>query len=136
MILKHCSIKNCGKLARSKGFCDRHYYYFKRYGNAEMISKRERGTGSFDINGYFRIRHNGVLKHEHLVLAEKALGRPLPPGVRVHHMNEDITDNHTPFNLVICPNEAYHQLLHRRMRRLKWKEFEKSRTDSNKREEI
>jgi hypothetical protein len=34
-------------------------------------------------------------------------------------MNENRSDNHTPFNLVICPNEHYHQYLHRRMKAIK-----------------
>jgi hypothetical protein len=54
---------------------------------------------------------------KHIAVAEKALGRRLPPGAVVHHVDENGLNNE-PTNLVICPDEAYHKLLHRRMRAL------------------
>lgn len=45
---------------------------------------------------------------EHILIAEKALGKYLPPGAVVHH--------HSPTQLVICEDQAYHMLLHKRMR--------------------
>lgn len=52
---------------------------------------------------------NGYV-HDHVLLAEKALGKALPLKAVVHH--------HTPEQLVICQNQAYHLLLHRRQRAL------------------
>lgn len=49
----------------------------------------------------------------HILLAEAALGKPLPSGAQVHHATGDPSDNR---HLVICPDQHYHQLLHRRMR--------------------
>lgn len=49
----------------------------------------------------------------HRERAERALGRPLPARVVVHHADGSRRDDAT---LVICPDEAYHKLLHRRMR--------------------
>ena len=46
-------------------------------------------------------------------MAEKVLGRGLPKGAQIHHVNEDVSDN-LGSNLVICPDAAYHKLLHRR----------------------
>lgn len=54
---------------------------------------------------------------EHVLVAEVALGRHLPEGVQVHHVNGDPADNR-PENLVTCEDQAYHQLLHRRQRAL------------------
>lgn len=56
--------------------------------------------------------HGYVLRH--LLVAEKALGRPIPLGVEVHHVNENKKDDRG-CNLVICENRTYHVLLHRRM---------------------
>lgn len=50
----------------------------------------------------------------HIVTAERAFGKPLPPGVIVHHFP---SINHFT-NLVICQDSLYHQLLHTRHRAL------------------
>lgn len=47
----------------------------------------------------------------HVVIAEHALGREMPAGVQVHHVDYD-SSNSVPGNLVICPNQDYHYLLH------------------------
>lgn len=51
-------------------------------------------------------------------IAEAVLGKPLPPGAEVHHVDEDPFNNKSS-NLVICEDRAYHWLLHQRMRALK-----------------
>jgi hypothetical protein len=65
-------------------------------------------------DGY--VGHNvaGRTKLEHVLVAERALGKALPPGAQVHHLDLD-RGNNAPSNLVICPDQAYHRLLHRRM---------------------
>ena len=54
---------------------------------------------------------NAEGKREHVVVAERALGKALPPGAIVHHFNNDGTDNSNR-NLVIGQDQAYHMLLH------------------------
>lgn len=65
-------------------------------------------------NAYVPI-HDSSRKHgyvyEHVLRAEQALGRPLPHGAQVHHVDEN-RRNSANTNLVICENRAYHALLH------------------------
>lgn len=58
--------------------------------------------------------HNGRLVPAHVVIAERALGHPLPPGAVVHHL--DGTKENRQGNLCILEDEATHRLIHQRMR--------------------
>lgn len=58
----------------------------------------------------------GVRKY--IRVAGDALGRPLPPGAVVHHVDEN-RQNNVNSNLVILENQAEHLALHRRLRILK-----------------
>jgi len=50
---------------------------------------------------------------EHILIAEKVLGKYLPYKVEMHHVNENKSDNRHG-NLVVCQDRSYHLLLHRR----------------------
>lgn len=54
----------------------------------------------------------------HIRIAETALGKPLPDGAEVHHVDGDRLNNDRS-NLVVCQDNAYHKLLHIRTRALK-----------------
>jgi hypothetical protein len=61
-----------------------------------------------DMRGYVR---------EHVLLCEKALGKPLPPYSEPHHVDLSRDNNH-PSNLVLCQNRRYHMMLHIRTKAL------------------
>lgn len=56
--------------------------------------------------------------YEHIVVAERALGKYLPLGAEVHHIDGDKTNN-VRTNLVVCQDRDYHQFLHVRTRVVK-----------------
>lgn len=66
-------------------------------------------------NGYVETLVDGGLRGEHVAVAERALGKPLPVGAVVHH-HDGNKSNNTNTNLVICQDIAYHSLIHYRMR--------------------
>ena len=81
-----------------------------------------KGGKSMSSNGYIRVLLSGHPRSdsrgyvkEQVLIAEQALGNLLPRGAIVHHVNGCPSDNRNT-NLVICDNQAYHMLLHRRMR--------------------
>lgn len=83
---------------------------------------RWKGGRTRDTKGYVKVMCSGHLRadrdgyvREHILLAEKALGKSLPPGVQVHHVDEN-KGNNDPGNLVICQDASYHTLLHLRAR--------------------
>lgn len=63
--------------------------------------------------GYVFVPYENGYRREHVVKAEKALGRKLNKGEVVHHVNGDKADNRNE-NLLIC-DKKYHQWLHARM---------------------
>lgn len=67
--------------------------------------------------GYVIIWTPEGYKREHMVIAEKALGRPLPKFADVHHVDGDRANN-DPRNLVICEDRGFHFHLHYRTRAL------------------
>lgn len=81
-----------------------------------------KGGRMVDKQGYVRLRMpdhphadpKGYVK-EHLVVVCRVLGRKLPAKAEVHHVDEDKTRN-VGGNLVLCPDRAYHMLLHQRAR--------------------
>ncbi len=76
---------------------------------------RAKGTGTIVKYGYIVHESGGIAVGEHVLVAEKALGKRLPSGAIVHHVDKN-PQNNAPANLVVCPSRAYHHLIHVRMR--------------------
>ena len=121
----------------ARGLCDCHYRMWRLYNRTTRVIGKH-GEGCISSDGYKLITINGEQRREHIVLAEKALGRPLPNNAVVHHMNGEKLDNTTIGNLVICPNQSYHMLLHERAKSLGYfpKTWLLGRNAKKKREEF
>ena len=107
-----CIINGCCNKAiiKKDKLCRKHYMRIWRNGTSK-ISARERGDGTITKHGYISICINGKKKQEHVLIAEKVIGKELPAMAEVHHINNIGTDNRNN-NLIICPSRAYHKLLH------------------------
>ncbi len=92
-------------------------------------SASHRGSGNPAWNGGHTLLWNGEYRGvrtdderryvlEHVFIAEKALGKPLPPGAIVHHHDQNKLNNRSG-NLVICQDRGYHAHIHARMRVVK-----------------
>ncbi len=114
-----CTIEGCDQPHDAKGLCRHHYKKLKRHGNPLNPPLRAPdGAGWLDRKGYRLFTVNGKARREHVMIAEVALGRALPSGAVVHHADENPANN-SPSNLVICPSNKYHRLLHQRLDAMK-----------------
>ncbi len=78
-----------------------------------MKDRRKNGEGTINKDGYVVFSRNNKLKYQHIEIAERALGKSLPLGAQVHHVDGN-PGNNVSNNLVICQDAKYHRLLHRR----------------------
>lgn len=111
-----CVVEGCTNLASIRELCSNCAQRLNRYGRLHNVNSLK-GAGTLTASGYIIMSVGGKRVGQHVLVAEKALGKPLPKGAVVHHVNGKPWDNR-PENLVVCPNQAYHALLHARMREL------------------
>jgi hypothetical protein len=115
---ERCNVQNCDKPAEIGFLCRMHNQREVRYGRVHNIVAAKGMGRPKTAGGYILLTVNSERIYEHVWLAEKALGKKLLPKAIVHHMNNIPDDNFTPLNLVVCPDQAYHMLLHKRARDL------------------
>lgn len=110
-----CAIDGCAKAAASRGWCHAHYRKWRLHGTPHHGRSyvRAQGEGTVNHSGYIAVTVDGRRRMQHVIVAEKALGKPLPPGAVVHHVDRN-RQNNDPSNLVVCPDQAYHKLIHLR----------------------
>ena len=110
MAATHCTVESCDRPIRNKlrGLCNTHYLRVTRHGRLHS-TRGERGKGTITSHGYKTIH----AKYEHRILVESALGKPIPKGVEIHHVDGNKLNN-APTNLVVCQDRSYHHLLHMR----------------------
>lgn len=78
-----------------------------KYGRPRKFIRGHKHNSTGKDKDYSLWKGNCVTnKRYYIILAEKIIGKQLPPKAVIHHFTEN--------QLVICQNQAYHKLLHQR----------------------
>lgn len=78
---------------------------------------RDSGYRMVLTHGHPRATSSGYVR-EHILVAERAFGGPLPDHAVLHHVDSNRANNENS-NLVICEDQSFHRLLHTRADALK-----------------
>lgn len=109
-----CAIEGCSRPIKAKGWCSMHLQRWWKHGDPLKRLRKANGEGWISAEGYPMVTINGEETQVHCLVAERALGKPLPNGAQVHHVDENRL-NYSNNNLVICPSNAYHRFIHQRL---------------------
>lgn len=114
--MKLCSVEGCGKKSIIRGWCPMHHRRWKIHGDLNFRLRHANGEGG-EFRGRMRITLPGDYRvHRAVHVAEKALGKPLPKGALVHHINGKPLDDRND-NLLVC-TRGLHNIIHGRMKAL------------------
>lgn len=109
-----CQVEGCGERRHARGVCKAHYEVARTRGCLPPLVRAANGTGHVTRAGYRLIRGRPL----HRMIVEAALGRPMPRGALIHHVDGNPSNN-AHGNLVVCQDQTYHLLLHQRTRALR-----------------
>ena len=126
--MKTCTVPGCDKQHDSHGLCGMHAQRLRRYGDVNHVTteaqfKEKCRQAALAYKPAkpttYRKRNN---RHEHRVVAEQMLGRPLHRGEIVHHIDGN-KHNNSPDNLQVMTQADHLRLHHAEMwkaRKLKY----------------
>lgn len=115
--MDHCNVPGCLKIKDSFGMCGMHYRRHKRHGDVNFVTSEEqrrilRRAADPRLGQVKKHVYKKFLgRHEHRVVAEKTLGRPLLKGEIVHHIDGN-KHNNNPENLKVM-TQSQHIAEHR-----------------------
>ena len=114
-----CKVEGCSSDVSKggKGYCGLHAQRVRRYGDASYVTPKEKQRASnrlaqLEITKSIKptTYRKYFGKHEHRVVAEKKIGRPIRPGEHVHHIDGDKHNNHSDNLIVLSASD--HLRLH------------------------
>jgi hypothetical protein len=114
-----CKVESCvNDVSKGgHGYCGLHAQRVRRYGDAFYVTpkeeqrKRNREAQLATVESIKPSTYRKYLgRHEHRVVAEQKIGRPIQPGEHVHHIDGD-KHNNNPDNLIVL-TASEHQRLH------------------------
>lgn len=114
-----CAAPECVKPSHHGKFCRMHYSRLHRHGDLNMRLRAANGEG-YSRRGrrvFEFTKDNRRVVQEAVVIVEKILGKKLPKGAVVHHVNENPLDNRHE-NLVVLQNQGMHNIVHGRTKAL------------------
>ena len=93
--MKTCSVSECSRPHKAKGYCGTHYERLRATGRLDLYRKigPPFKGGWIDDKGYLRVGVGGRTIPAHRLVMEQHLGRPLRKGETVHHKNGVRIDN-------------------------------------------
>jgi hypothetical protein len=102
-----CKVEGCDQPTDSHGYCGKHAQRFRRYGDPLHITteaQRRANNRAAQLARFEQVKETTYRKrhgrHEHRIVAEQMLGRPLQPGEIVHHIDGN-KHNNDPSNLQV-----------------------------------
>lgn len=132
-----CEIDGCENTVRCRNLCEKHYkillnskklkdcacgcgqqtiYTYKHGHHTKFFTSEEQSRrGRMNDGSALRDRGEGKSyrkinqKHEHRIVAENKIGRPLVKGEIVHHLNHNKRDNR-PENLIVMTQSEHFKL--------------------------
>jgi len=92
--------KACNNEAKARGFCQKHYYRFIKYGDPNITARSPNGSNTVTSNGAIYVympEHPNARKDgrvaQHYIIMSNHLCRPLNANEYIIHLNDDRSDN-------------------------------------------